>query len=54
MNLEQLNARFSNEAHCMEFFEAARRPNGRICHTVLSQALIKSMHAATDHCTARG
>jgi hypothetical protein len=31
MNLEQLNAQFSSEAQCRQFFEAARWPNGRIC-----------------------
>jgi transposase-like protein len=31
MNIDQLNAQFSNETVCRNFFEAARWPNGRIC-----------------------
>jgi len=31
MNIEQLNAQFSNEAICRQFFETVRWPDGRIC-----------------------
>ena len=31
MNIEQLNAQFSSEAICRQFFEAVRWPDGRVC-----------------------
>jgi len=31
MNIDQLNAQFSDETICRKFFEAARWPEGRIC-----------------------
>jgi transposase-like protein len=31
MNIDRLNAQFSNETICRRFFESARWPNGRIC-----------------------
>jgi transposase-like protein len=31
MNIDQLNAQFSDETICRQFFEAARWPEGRIC-----------------------